>query len=157
MNFLNKSTKNAFDIRKKITCIIGIALGITIIIIGFCVQNIAVNASSFSVGKYIEFRGDFYTEIYDVTRDVGDAINRAQQNICAAVMKTCDAIGWLIVAIGLFDIAYFVCKIASCEGSKTIDDASDAPQQEIQLPLSESPNSNSVSTTDSVDKIVEHV
>ena len=100
---------------KKTASIIGIILGIAIIIIGFCVQGISVEAEGADVGSsYMKFGADFYTEIYDVTRDVGIAVNRAQRNICGAVESVCGAIGWLIVAIGLVDIAYFVCKMASC-------------------------------------------
>ena len=100
---------------KKKASIIGIVLGIAIIIIGVCVQGISVDAGGADVGSsYMQFGADFYTEIYDVTRDVGIAVNRAQTNICGAVESVCDAIGWLIIVIGLFDIAYFVCKMASC-------------------------------------------
>ncbi len=117
---------------KKTASIIGIILGIAIIIVGFCVQGISVDAGGHedygtpTIGSNIKFGADFYTEIYAVTQDVGDAVNsanmnihgavnNAQRNICGAIEKVCDAIGWLIVAIGLFDIAYFVCKKASCE------------------------------------------
>lgn len=94
---------------KKITSIIGIILGIAIIIIGFCVMG----PDTSTIGNpFIEFGADFYTEIYDVTRDVGNAVQRNYTNIC-------NAIGWLIVAIGLFDIAYFVCKISSGEDNGT--------------------------------------
>ena len=110
---------------KKTASIIGIVLGIAIIIVGFCVQGISVDAAGADVGNsYMKFGADFYTEIYDVTRDVGLAMNRAQRNICGAVESVCDAIGWLIVALGLFDIAYFVCKKASCEESSCEEDYS---------------------------------
>ena len=89
---------------KKTASIIGIVLGIVIIIVGFCVMN----PETYTVGDpFIKFGGDFYTEMYDVTREVGGAVQRAYKNIC-------NAIGWLIVAIGLVDIAYFICKMASC-------------------------------------------
>ena len=121
---------------KKTAGIIGIILGIAIIVIGFCVTGISVEAGSHSlsgastIGKDVAFGADFYTEIYSVTQDVGyavnaasrninGAVNNAQQNICGAVERACDAIGWLIVAIGLFDIAYFVCKISSGEDNGT--------------------------------------
>ena len=110
---------------KKIASIIGIVLGVAIIIVGFCVQGVSVDVSSSSIGRYITFGADFYTEMYAVTQEVGEAVNSAnknihgavniaQRNICGAVESVCGAIGWLIVAIGLFDIAYFVCKMASC-------------------------------------------
>ena len=100
---------------KKTASIIGIVLGIAIIIVGFCVQGISIERYSSSIGSDIKFGADFYTEIYDVTRDVGGAVNNAKNAIVDAVEGVCDAIGWLIVAIGLVDIAYFVCKMASCE------------------------------------------
>ena len=90
---------------KKTASIIGIVLGIAIIIVGICVMN----PETYTVGDpFIKFGADFYTEMYDVTRDVGGAVQRAYKNIC-------NAIGWLIVAIGLFDVAYFVCKMVSSE------------------------------------------
>ena len=99
---------------KKIASIIGIALGIVIIIVGLCVQGISVDVSSSSIGRDIAFGADFYTEMYDVTRDVGFAINGAWHSIADAAESVCDAIGWLIVATGLFDIAYFSYKMVPC-------------------------------------------
>ena len=85
--------------------IIGIIVGVLIIIIGFSVQDPA--APSAGIGKNISFGADFYTEIYDVTRDVGYAINYASEGICTAI-------GWLIVVLGLLDICYFSGKIIEC-------------------------------------------
>ena len=93
--------------------IFGIIIGIVIIIIGFCVQDIRVDSSDTTVGSSnMKFGADFYTEIYDVTRDVGLAINNAQENICNAVERICDAIGWLIISLGAVDICFFACKYA---------------------------------------------
>ena len=117
---------------KKTASIIGIILGIAIFIIGLCVQGISVDATGHesngtpSIGSYIQFGADFYTEMYAVTQDVGQAVNAAntnihgavnaaQRNICNAVESVCDAIGWLIVAIGAFDVAYFIYKLVSDE------------------------------------------
>ena len=102
---------------KKAASIIGIILGIAIIIVGFCVQGISIERYSSSIGSDIKFGADFYTEIYDVTRDVGYAVNNAKNTIVDAIESVCDAIGWLIVAIGLVDVGYFIYKRASCEGS----------------------------------------
>ena len=88
---------------KKTTSIIGIVVGIIIVIIGFFVQD----TSNYGIGESIKFGADFYTEMYAVTKDVGRAINYAINDLICAV-------GWLIIVIGLFDIAYFVCKMASC-------------------------------------------
>ena len=126
---------------KKTASIIGIVLGIAIIIVGFCVQGINVDAGGHesygtpTIGSYIKFGADFYTEMYAVTQNVGDAVNsanknihgavnNAQRNICGAIEKACDAIGWLIVAIGLVDIAYFSYKMASSE-EKTLKNTCD--------------------------------
>jgi hypothetical protein len=134
---------------KKAASIIGIILGIAIIIVGFCVQGINVDADDHesygtpTIGSYIKFGADFYTEMYAVTQDVGDAVNsanknihgavnNAQRNICGAIEKACDAIGWLIVAIGLFDIAYFVCKMASCGENYSGNNYNAAPTKECE-------------------------
>lgn len=95
---------------KKTVCIIGIALGIIIIIIGLCVMNpeTYLLGSRDSFGSLIEFGADFYTEIYSMTYSAAHQVQTAYVNIC-------NAIGWLIVAIGLFDVAYFVCKMVSSE------------------------------------------
>ena len=98
--------------KKKTASIIGIVVGIAIIIIGICVMNpetLQIGKRN-SLGLPIEFGADFYTEMYDVTLDVGSAVQRAYKNIC-------NAIGWLIVVIGLFDIGYFLCKLASSEAN----------------------------------------
>lgn len=117
---------------KKAASIIGIVLGVVIIIVGFCVQGINIDAgvhegySMPTIGSYIKFGADFYTEMYAVTQDVGEAVNSAnenihgavnvaQRNICGAAESICKAIGWLIVVIGVCDIAYFAYKMASIE------------------------------------------
>ena len=97
---------------KKIASIIGGVLGAVIIIIGFCVMGISVEPYSITIGSDIKFGADFYTEMYDVTRDVGRAINSTRFTLVNAVEGVCDAIGWLIVAIGLVDLAYFGLKVA---------------------------------------------
>lgn len=94
---------------------IGVLFGIAIIIIGIFVMQISVEKDGQSVGSYMTFGGDFFTEIYDVTRDVGGAVNNAQNNICSAIQSVCVAIGWLIVAIGIFDICYFLSKLAAVD------------------------------------------
>ena len=107
--------------KKKTASIIGIVVGIVIIIVGFCVQGMDLHESysTPTIGRYIEFGADFYTEMYAVTQDVGVAVNSANKNIHGAVnvaqRNICDAIGWLIVIIGLVDVAYFIYKNADCE------------------------------------------
>lgn len=118
--------------KKQLTNTIGIIVGVIIIIIGLCIQGTSIEASPYSssvfreIGKDISFGADFYTEIYDITKDVGIAVNFAQAgiagalnntqtNICNAVESICKAIGWLIVVIGAFDICYFLKSL--CESN----------------------------------------
>lgn len=92
---------------------IGIIIGVIIVIIGFFVQGIKIESSDYSVGEYgTKFGADFYTEIYDVTRDVGISVNKTRENVCHGLERVCDAIGWLIVVIGVLDILHFVAKKA---------------------------------------------
>ena len=93
-------------IAKVVTCCIGIIIGIAIIAIGFNVQS----PETYKIGEYnllgdsISFGADFYTEMYAVTQDTGNAVNNATREICSAI-------GWLIVAIGAFDICFFLSKM----------------------------------------------
>ena len=96
---------------KKTASIIGIVLGIAIIIIGISVMNpeTILLGKRDSLGSLLgQYGADFYTDIYHMTYEVGFEVQKAYVNIC-------NAIGWLIVAVGLVDIAYFVYKMASCE------------------------------------------
>ena len=107
---------------KKKASIIGVVLGIAIIIVGFCVMNPETYqlGTRDSLGSLIEFGADFYTEIYHMTYSTAHQVQKAYVNIC-------NAIGWLIVAIGLFDIAYFVCKMASCDENYSGNNYNAAP------------------------------
>ena len=86
---------------KRTASIIGIIVGIIIVIIGFSVQS----TSTYSIGKSLKFGADFYTEIYDVTKSVGYAINRTINDLICAI-------GWLIVSLGVIDICFFGYKLA---------------------------------------------
>ena len=86
---------------KKLVSIIGIIVGVIIIIIGFSLQD----TSNYSIGESIKFGADFYTEMYDVTKDVGRAINYAINDLICAV-------SWLIIAIGAVDICFFAYSYA---------------------------------------------
>lgn len=125
---------------KKSLSIFGIIVGIIIIIIGFYVQNISVDSSDTNVGSsYMKFGADFYTEMYDVTRDVGLAINNAQENICNAVERICDAIGWLIISIGAIDFCFFAYKFAMVnEASNSYAEGTAAEEIEKQKAVEES-------------------
>ncbi len=103
-------------ISKIIVASVGLLLGIIIIIIGINVQSVyGTYMSEYDVGKPIEFGADFYTEMYDVTKDVGNAINNASNDIGAAISNAtryiCEAVGWLIISIGLIDICVFTYKL----------------------------------------------
>lgn len=89
---------------KLIACCIGIIVGIAIIFIGFEAQKV----SSTSIGTYMKFGADFYSEIYLVTMNVGKAVNNVNKNIC-------ETIGWLIISLGAIDICYFVNKLCSLD------------------------------------------
>ena len=97
---------------KKTACSVGIILGIVIIVIGFFVQGITIETSATTIGSYMRFGADFYTEMYAVTQDVGYAVNGTKRAIADAAEGICDAIGWLMVAFGLFDIGFFFYKNA---------------------------------------------
>ena len=84
-------------------CSIGVIVGIVIIIIGCMIMN----PETYTIGEpFLTFGADFYTEIYDVTQSVGTAVQRAYKNIC-------NAIGWLIIAIGAMDLCYFGYKFSN--------------------------------------------
>ena len=110
---------------QKTARIIGIALGIIIINIGLYVMNPETHllGSRDSLGSLIEFGADFYTEIYHMTYSAAHQVQTAYVNIC-------NAIGWLIVAIGLLDVAYFVYKMASDEEKGNIAEVTKLPPAE---------------------------
>lgn len=90
------------NVIRRIIAAVGIAVGLVIIVIGINCVNTYVWTEP--VGDYIQFGADFYTEMYSVTREVGSAIN----NNTDGLAKVCEAIGWLIVSIGLIDVIAFV-------------------------------------------------
>ena len=89
---------------KKYVSIIGMILGVIIIIIGFCLQD----TSNYAIGESIRFGADFYTEMYAVTKDVGNAINYAINDLIYAV-------SWLIIAIGAVNICFFAYAFAKAQ------------------------------------------
>jgi hypothetical protein len=95
---------------KKIVSIIGIVIGVIIIIIGFSLQD----TSNYSIGKSIKFGADFYTEMYDVTKDVGRAINYAINDLICAI-------SWLIISLGAIDICFFVYKLVKASEVSAIE------------------------------------
>ena len=95
---------------KKIVSTIGIVIGVIIIIIGFSLQD----TSNYSIGESIKFGADFYTEMYDVTKDVGRAINYAINDLICAI-------SWLIISLGAIDICFFVYKLVKASEVSAIE------------------------------------
>ena len=101
-------------------CFLGIAIGLLISFLGFLVTTMDIGtATTDKIGEDIKFGADFYTEMYDVTKDVGKAVNNVTKEINDAIDKICTAIGMLIFSIGLLDIAFFTYKILSTADSAT--------------------------------------
>lgn len=73
----------------------GMVFGFVIIILGFVAKDLG------SYAEYASFGGDFYTYSYRATR-------YAANNLIDVI----DAVGYVIISMGLFDIAYFGCKLA---------------------------------------------
>ena len=116
-------------ILKKLVPVIGMVVGVAIVIAGFCVRSVdsysdsGTYVNTANVGQNIKFGADFYTEMYSVTKDVGNAVNNAPKeiseaannatnHICGAVnhavRAVCNAIGWLIISLGAVDICFVV-------------------------------------------------
>ena len=94
--------------KKQAPCILCMILGVAIIIVGISVMNPETYqlGSRDSLGFLIEFGGDYQTEMYHITYQVAHQVQKAYVNIC-------NAIGWLIVALGVIDISYFIYKFMS--------------------------------------------
>lgn len=92
----------------KIICnVLGVISGIVSIIFGFIVYN-GKN------GLYIEqksYGGDAYTGIQNAMAEVGSNINYLNQNIQ-------EGLGYVLIAIGLIAIFYFIGKIVANKGDK---------------------------------------
>ena len=119
---------------KKIVSIIGIVIGVIIIIIGFSLQN----TSSYAIGKPIAFGGDFYTEMYDVTKDVGRAINNAINDLIYAI-------SWLIISLGAIDICFFVYKLVKASEVSAIEEKANvdiSEEEKANVDISEEEKAN---------------
>ena len=75
---------------------IGVFFGIAMIVMGIKALDFGVYA------EYASFGGDFYTYSYEATR-------YAANNLVQLI----EAVGYLIISFGLFDVAYFAGKL--CE------------------------------------------
>jgi rubrerythrin len=96
---------------KGITCLLGAIIGIIIVFIGIHVQGISIDRSHTTIGENIKFGTDFYTEMYEVTQDVGQSINSLKSTVANAAESVCDAIGYLIMSLGLTVSCFFGYKI----------------------------------------------
>lgn len=98
---MDKSTKAILS--ASLTAkIFGIIAGIAILIVGINLIKVDV----YSIGESgIRFGADFYTEIYDVTQDVGGAVNRSIKSMhqCAGTILACigalTSVGYLNKAV----------------------------------------------------------
>lgn len=107
MRYTEKNRREGFlmsRISGKIVPIIGIIVGVAIIILGVSLQD----TERYAVGESIKFGADFYTEIYDVTKDVGHVINYVVNDLIRAI-------GWLIISLGAMDICFFAYKLVNTE------------------------------------------
>lgn len=86
---------------RRIISVLGLLAGFGIIYIGFDIVDSYFWTDT--VGSHISFGADFYTEIYDVTRQVGNAVVENTQ----ALERLYDGIGWLIISIGAVDVFAF--------------------------------------------------
>ena len=75
--------------------LLGMIFGIVMIILGFVAKDMG------SYAEYATFGGDFYTYSY-----------RASRYAANNLIDVIDAIGLVIISMGLFDIAFFGCKLA---------------------------------------------
>ena len=89
------------NVMRRLIAVLGIIVGLVIIILG--ISTVDTYTSTYDVSGGLAFGADFYTEIYDVTSDVGHAVN-CNTN---ALAKVCEAIGWLIISIGAIDVISF--------------------------------------------------
>lgn len=138
---------------KQVACIFGLVMGLAIIFAGVCVQGISVEIHNGSIGRDIAFGADFYTEMYDVTRDVGYAVNGTKAAIADAAEGVCDAIGWLIIALGVIDFCYFTYKwgcVTQEANSQHANDTHYAPQA-VAYKAKPTPNTKSDAATQKVE------
>ena len=89
----------AANSRNRIVCTIGIIVGALIIIIGlFSLVSLGAGLGQ----EWIQFGGDYYTEMYFMSYKLGVQIQKVYNAIC-----------WLIVVIGVFIVCYFAKGLCS--------------------------------------------
>ena len=84
----------------KVSKILGILIGIAIVVMGLRLLNVDTSY----VRDSVKFGGDFYTEIYGVTRNAVQAVNHATKTIA-------NCIGWLMISVGSITAISFLSKL----------------------------------------------
>ena len=110
---------------KIIFAVIGILAGIATIIFSISVLS---GYNSWGYLSDTSFGGDFYTYSYRATRAAAENVERLGR-----MLK--DAVGYILMAIGLADIAFFGVKL--CE--KPVVVTQSAPSQPIKKEVDEVP------------------
>ncbi|MBR5472406.1 MAG: hypothetical protein IKU82_00300 [Clostridia bacterium] len=114
------------NVMRRLIAILGILVGLIIIIIGFSTADTYISTADISSG--LVFGADFYTEIYDVTSDVGRAVNYNTYGLS----QVCEAIGMLIVSIGAIDVLAFTYLLFSPK-QKTYKKVFCANQNDVKI------------------------
>lgn len=89
---------------KAIISLIGVAVGVVVIIFGLTVLDSFYGTWSDSS---VSFGGDFYTYVYKAAARAGNNVS----NLGDMLEK---AFGFVLIAMGMFDICYFGLKFADC-------------------------------------------
>ena len=107
----------------KIICLVGIIGGIIVILLGISVMDSFSGSWS---DTYTSFGADFYTYSYKATA-------RAGNNIDALGDMLENALGCILIAMGIFDSCYFALKFAAVPSDPK--PVQDYVPQEIPMPV----------------------
>ena len=116
---MEKSTQSILR-ASLVAKIIGIVLGIVLLVVGINLTKVEIH----SIGTSgMRFGADFYTEIYDVTQDVGGAVNRSIRSMhqCAGTILAC---------IGALTIVGYINKAGDIVLSLHTKNTEAAPQED---------------------------
>ena len=112
--------------KARIPALIGMIVGVVIILLAFTYHSDAY--SGISADSQTSFGADFYTYSYQATA-------KAANNVRYVLQAVQDGFFYLLLALGLTDLAYFGCKFAQTFPEKQPEDAQplfDAAPQEAQ-------------------------
>ena len=116
---MEKSTQSILR-ASLVAKIIGIVLGIVLLVVGINLTKVEI----YSIGTSdMRFGADFYTEIYDVTQDVGGAVNRSIRS-----MHQC--VGTILACIGALTIVGYINKAVDIVLSLHTKNTEAAPQED---------------------------